>query len=186
MSHLDEFYFRWLENSVIEIGKSALIPLIFHHLNWNPSKQNKYSQAYELYTNKNKKSSGAFSGQKSITRPSELHQYYVKDDYFRKWIKNESGAVLNLARSLAGGAREPSRILNPSKVNRTYKSSSIYYESFDRLPTWHSFWFSSWPKIKSDLERIWCDGSADSESCQAGIHGPKRWSELTVIVKLET
>ena len=52
------------------------------------------------------------------------------------------------------------------KVNRTYKSSSIYYESFDRLPTWHSFWFSSWPKIKSDLERIWCDGSANSESCQ--------------------
>ena len=61
----------------------------------NSRSKQKYTQAYELYTSKNKKGSGAFSGQKSLTRPSELHQYYVKDDYFRKWIKNESGAVSN-------------------------------------------------------------------------------------------
>ena len=67
----------------------------------------KYSQAYTALTGKNKKSSGAFGDQK--IRPSELHQYYVKDDYFRKWIKNESGAVLNLALSLAGGAAESRR-----------------------------------------------------------------------------
>ena len=108
---------------------------------FEPRSKQKYTQAYELYTSKNKKGSGALSGQKLISRPSELHQYYVKDEYFRKWIKNES-------------------------VNRAYKSTSIFYESFDRLPTWHSFWFSSWPKIKSDLEQIWCGGSADSESCQ--------------------
>jgi len=76
---------------------------------------NRYTATYESLTGKNKKSSGAFGDQKSITRPSELHQYYVKDDYFRKWIKNESGAVLNLALSLAGGAREPARISNPLK-----------------------------------------------------------------------
>ena len=34
---LDDFNFRWLENSVIEIGKAASIPLIFNHLNKKPS-----------------------------------------------------------------------------------------------------------------------------------------------------
>ena len=65
-------------------------------------------------------------------------------------------------------ALESKHHFETSQVNRAYKSeaSSIYYESFDRLPTWHSFWFSSWPKIKSDLEQIWCHGSADSENCQ--------------------
>ena len=29
---LDEFYFRWLKNRVIEIGKAVSIPLIFSHL----------------------------------------------------------------------------------------------------------------------------------------------------------
>ena len=38
---LDKFHFRWLENSIVEIGKSALFPLIFNHLNWNPSKKRK-------------------------------------------------------------------------------------------------------------------------------------------------
>ena len=33
----DEFYFRWLKNGVIKIGISALIALMFNHLNWNPS-----------------------------------------------------------------------------------------------------------------------------------------------------
>ena len=28
---------KWLENSVIEIGKAVLIPLMFNHLKWNPS-----------------------------------------------------------------------------------------------------------------------------------------------------
>ena len=31
---LDEFYFRWLGISVIEIGKAVSIPLIFNHLKW--------------------------------------------------------------------------------------------------------------------------------------------------------
>ena len=35
----DKFYFRWLENSVIEIGKAATIVLMSNHLNWNPSKR---------------------------------------------------------------------------------------------------------------------------------------------------
>ena len=30
---LGEFYFRWLENIGIEVGKGAQIPLIFNHLN---------------------------------------------------------------------------------------------------------------------------------------------------------
>ena len=34
-SRLNEFNFKWLENSVIE--KAALIPLMFNHLKWNPS-----------------------------------------------------------------------------------------------------------------------------------------------------
>ena len=34
-SFLDEFYFRWWENSVIEIGKAVSIPLMFNHQNWN-------------------------------------------------------------------------------------------------------------------------------------------------------
>ena len=34
---LDEFHFRWLENSVIEIGKAVSNPMIFNHLNWNRS-----------------------------------------------------------------------------------------------------------------------------------------------------
>jgi len=33
---LDKFYFRWSENSTIEIGKATEIPLIFNHLNSNP------------------------------------------------------------------------------------------------------------------------------------------------------
>ena len=33
---LDKLYFRWLENSVIEIGKAASIALISNHLNWSP------------------------------------------------------------------------------------------------------------------------------------------------------
>ena len=37
-SHQGEFHFRWLQNSVIEIGKSIWISMIFHHLNWNLSK----------------------------------------------------------------------------------------------------------------------------------------------------
>ena len=37
-SDIGEFYFRWLENSVIEIGKATKIPLIFNHLNWNSFK----------------------------------------------------------------------------------------------------------------------------------------------------
>ena len=32
----NEFHFRWLENSVIDIGKAAMFPLIFNHLKWNP------------------------------------------------------------------------------------------------------------------------------------------------------
>ena len=32
LNDLDEFYFRWLENSAIEIAKRAKIPLIFNHL----------------------------------------------------------------------------------------------------------------------------------------------------------
>ena len=35
--YLDEFQFRWFEISTIQIGKTALFPLIFNHLNWNPS-----------------------------------------------------------------------------------------------------------------------------------------------------
>lgn len=30
-----EIYFRWLDYSVIEIGNTASIPLIFKHLKWN-------------------------------------------------------------------------------------------------------------------------------------------------------
>ena len=30
---VDEFYFRWWENSVIEIGKTTQMSLIFNHLN---------------------------------------------------------------------------------------------------------------------------------------------------------
>ena len=37
-SDLDEFYFRWLENIIIEIGKSASFPLKLYHLKCNPSK----------------------------------------------------------------------------------------------------------------------------------------------------
>ena len=29
----NQFYFRWLENGIIEIGKAASIPLMFNHLN---------------------------------------------------------------------------------------------------------------------------------------------------------
>ena len=36
--HSDDFYFRGLENSVIEIGKGAKISLIFNHLNRKPPK----------------------------------------------------------------------------------------------------------------------------------------------------
>ena len=36
-SYWDKFYFRWLEKSVIEIGKAASIALISNHLNWKPS-----------------------------------------------------------------------------------------------------------------------------------------------------
>ena len=36
-SYWDRFYFRWLEKSVIEIGKAASIALISNHLNWKPS-----------------------------------------------------------------------------------------------------------------------------------------------------
>ena len=32
---LDEFYFRWWENSVIKIGKATSVPLIVNYLNWN-------------------------------------------------------------------------------------------------------------------------------------------------------
>ena len=32
---LGDFYFRWLENSIIDIDKMASIPLI-DHLNWDP------------------------------------------------------------------------------------------------------------------------------------------------------
>ena len=31
--HLDEFYFRWTEKSVIEEGKAAWISMSFNHLN---------------------------------------------------------------------------------------------------------------------------------------------------------
>ena len=34
---LDGFYCRWLENSVIDTGKAATIPLMFNHLKWNHS-----------------------------------------------------------------------------------------------------------------------------------------------------
>ena len=30
-SKKDQFYFRWLENSIIKIGKAALAPLMFNH-----------------------------------------------------------------------------------------------------------------------------------------------------------
>ena len=33
LSDLDEFYFRWLENSPIEIGKAATISLMLNHHN---------------------------------------------------------------------------------------------------------------------------------------------------------
>ena len=50
------FYFRWFENSVIQIGKAAAISLRFNHLNWNPygSKDGKFlltifkNQSFEL------------------------------------------------------------------------------------------------------------------------------------------
>ena len=32
---LNEFYFRRLENSIIKIGKTASIALMFAHLKWN-------------------------------------------------------------------------------------------------------------------------------------------------------
>jgi len=38
----NDFYFRLLENSVIEVGKSALTPFIFNHLKWNPSQRSRY------------------------------------------------------------------------------------------------------------------------------------------------
>ena len=38
----DDFYFRWLWNSFIEIGKSTSTPLIFNHLKWNPSQWSRY------------------------------------------------------------------------------------------------------------------------------------------------
>ena len=38
--YLNEFYFWWLENSVIEIGNTESNPLIFNHLKWNSSKSN--------------------------------------------------------------------------------------------------------------------------------------------------
>ena len=34
----EEFYFRWLENSIIEIEIAASSSLMFNHLNWNSSK----------------------------------------------------------------------------------------------------------------------------------------------------
>ena len=36
VNNLDEFCFRWWENSIIEIGKPASFPLIFYHLKWSP------------------------------------------------------------------------------------------------------------------------------------------------------
>ena len=38
----DEFYFRWLENGLIQIGNSGYIPLISNHLNWKLSQFLKY------------------------------------------------------------------------------------------------------------------------------------------------
>ena len=34
-----ELYYRWLDNSVMEIKKATPIPLMSNHLNWNLSKQ---------------------------------------------------------------------------------------------------------------------------------------------------
>ena len=39
----------------------------------------------------------------------------LKMTIFKKWMKNESDTVLNLAFSLTGGAREPARVSNPLK-----------------------------------------------------------------------
>ena len=36
----DEFYFRWLENSIIDMGKPPTNSLIFHHLYWKPFSEN--------------------------------------------------------------------------------------------------------------------------------------------------
>ena len=46
-----EFYFRWLENSVIEIEKAAYNPLIFNHLNWNLSEWNLTPSVSSLISN---------------------------------------------------------------------------------------------------------------------------------------
>ena len=34
----ETFYFRWLENIVIDIASSTLISMVFNHLNWSSSK----------------------------------------------------------------------------------------------------------------------------------------------------
>ena len=42
------FHFRWLDNNLIEIGGTVLIPLIFYHLNWKASKVNKFLEIAEF------------------------------------------------------------------------------------------------------------------------------------------
>ena len=37
IKNLYQVYFRWLENSVIEIEKAASLSLIFNYLNWTPN-----------------------------------------------------------------------------------------------------------------------------------------------------
>ena len=37
---LDEFYFRWFQNSFIDKGKAEWNSLIFNHLNWKPLSKN--------------------------------------------------------------------------------------------------------------------------------------------------
>ena len=53
-----KFYFRRFKNSVSEIRKAAKIPLIFNHLNWNPSKCINTEGSYSCQCNTGYKPSG--------------------------------------------------------------------------------------------------------------------------------
>ena len=59
--------------------------------------------------------------------------------HFRQWIQNESNATSQ------------------------YRAVSTIYEEFDKLPNWHAFWMSTWPKIHESLRNIWYGGG------QAGL-----------------
>ena len=59
-------------------------------------------------------------------------------DHFRSWIRTESGTG-------------------------QYRAAATVYDEFERLPNWHAFWGSSWPKISDTLCCIWYGGGGGDE-----------------------